>query len=225
MNPSPSNEDNSAIAQMRREYDRGSLNETDVDVDPFAQFARWFDEATAVSAHEANAMTVATVDGEGTPSARTVLLKSFDGAGFVFYTNYESPKGHDLAANPRVALLFYWAALERQVRITGRAEETSAAESDAYFAGRPWGSQIGAAASPQSETIPSRTWLAERFAAAEEEAAVTGSVSRPGFWGGYRVVPERFEFWQGRPNRLHDRLVYRRELADEEIWVIERLAP
>lgn len=225
MNPSPSNEDTSAIAAMRREYDRGALDEADVDADPIEQFARWFDDATAVSAHEANAMTVATVDDRGTPSARTVLLKSFDAAGFVFYTNYESPKGQDLATNPRVALLFYWAPLERQVRITGRTERTSAAESDAYFASRPQGSQIGAAASPQSEIIPNREWLAERFAAAEADAAVSGSVLRPRRWGGYRVVPERFEFWQGRPNRLHDRLVYRRERGDEGSWVVERLAP
>ena len=223
MTASFANDDARAIAAMRREYDRGALDEADVAGDPVTQFARWFEEATAVSAGEANAMTVATVDGDGKPSARTVLLKSFDSAGFVFYTNYESAKGRDLAANPWVALLFYWAPLERQVRITGVASRISAAESDAYFARRPLGSQIGAAASPQSEVIPSRDWLAARFAAAEREAAAAGAVVRPPHWGGIRVVPDRFEFWQGRPNRLHDRLVYVQ--ADGDRWRIERLAP
>jgi len=217
------NEDTRAIAAMRREYDHGALDEVDLASDPVAQFARWFDEATVVSANEANAMVVATVDRDGTPSARTVLLKSFDAAGFVFYTNYESPKWRDLAANPRVALLFYWAPLERQVRVTGLAAQISAAESDAYFAQRPQGSQIGAAASPQSEVIPSRDWLAARFEAAEREAEAAGVVVRPPHWGGIRVAPTRFEFWQGRPNRLHDRLVYVH--GDDGRWRIERLAP
>lgn len=208
---------------MRREYDRGVLDELEVATDPFRQFALWFQEATDAGAAEANAMTVATADPSGMPSARTVLLKSFDSAGFIFFTNYDSPKGRDLAANPRVALLFYWAPLERQVRISGIAERIDAAESDAYFARRPRGSQIAAAASPQSAVIPSRDWLAARFSDVEQEAAARGEVSRPPHWGGYRVVPNRFEFWQGRPNRLHDRLAYVR-LADYQ-WRIERLAP
>lgn len=218
-----SDQDIGSIARMRREYERGALDEAEVATDPFRQFASWFGEATEISAGEANAMTVATVDPTGAPSARTVLLKSVDSTGFVFFTNYDSAKGRDLTANPRVALLFYWAPLERQVRINGVAERIDAAASDAYFARRPRGSQIAAAASPQSAVIPSRDWLAARLSAVEQEAAATGEVPRPPHWGGYRVVPNRFEFWQGRPNRLHDRLAYVR-LADDQ-WRIERLAP
>lgn len=167
-------------------------------------------------------MIVATADARGIPSARTVLLKRFDERGLIFFTNYESHKGRDLATNPHVAALFYWGALERQVRFTGVAERLPAAESDEYFHSRPLGSQIGAVASPQSEVIPSREWLAERFAAAERAAETAGRVERPAHWGGFRIVPDRVEFWQGRANRLHDRIQYRRE---DGRWVIERLAP
>ena len=211
-----------AIPTMRKEYLRGVLDESSVAVDPVAQFALWFEEANAAGLLEANAMTVATAGADGSPSARTVLLKWFDAQGFVFFTNYESPKSRDLNANPRVALLFYWPTLERQVRVIGVAERIDAAESDAYFARRPLGSRISAVASPQSEVIPDRAWLAARFEAVAHEAEATGDVARPPHWGGIRVVPDGFEFWQGRPNRLHDRLQYRQ---GSEGWQIERLAP
>lgn len=207
---------------MRKEYKRGALDEESVTATPMAQFTIWFEEARAAGLIEANAMIVATVDALGAPSARTVLLKRFDEHGLVFFTNYESHKGRDLAVNPRVAALFYWGALERQVRFTGTAERLPAAESDEYFQSRPLGSQIGAVASPQSEVISSREWLAEEFAAAERAAEVAGGVERPDHWGGYRIVPDRVEFWQGRSNRLHDRIQYRLEGGH---WEIERLAP
>ncbi len=210
------------LSTMRKEYRRDALDEAMVAADPFDQFARWFVEAQTAGLVEANAMAVATVSADGTPSARTVLLKGFDDRGFRFFSNYDSPKGRELLANPRCALLFYWAALERQVRITGTAERIAAAESDAYFAERPLGGRIGAVASPQSEVIPDRGWLAERFEAVERAAEETGDITRPAHWGGTRVVPDRFEFWQGRPNRLHDRIEYRRGAQN---WTIVRLAP
>jgi pyridoxamine 5'-phosphate oxidase len=167
-------------------------------------------------------MLVATVGADGQPSQRTVLMKSFDDRGFVFYTNYAGRKGTELAGNPRISLLFYWAELERQVRIGGMAERTSAEESDGYWAIRPRGSQIGSLASPQSQVIPDREWLAHQYEALAARYPDETVVERPDHWGGIRVVPHEFEFWQGRPNRLHDRLQYRREAG---AWVIERLAP
>jgi pyridoxamine 5'-phosphate oxidase len=209
------------ISALRRDYARDELSEKSVDSDPIVQFRRWFDQALEAQVIDANAMTVATAAPDGRPSARVLLLKELDGRGFVFYTNLASAKSRDLAANPFAALCFYWAELERQVRIEGRVEPISDEEADAYFASRPHGSRVGAHASPQSSVIPSAEFLAERVAALE--ARFEGSeIPRPANWGGYRLIPDRIELWQGRPSRLHDRLVYQRSGSD---WVLQRLAP
>ena len=208
------------LAQLRVEYKRAALSECHAASNPYDQLARWLDEAVAAAVPEPNAMTLATVDASGRPAARIVLLKAVDSRGLVFHTNYDSRKGRELAANTRVALLFFWAELERQVRVEGASTKVSATESDAYFALRPHGSQLAAWASPQSAPIADRGWLERQFAAADARFAAT--VPRPPNWGGVRVVPDRFEFWQGRASRLHDRLVWSR--ADTG-WTIERLAP
>ena len=206
---------------MRREYTRAALAEADVDADPVVQFGRWFEQAEEAGLLEPHAMTLATATPDGRPSARMVLLRGFDARGFCFYTNYESRKGVELAANPRAAMVFWWGELERQVRIEGPVAPTSRAESEAYFHSRPPGSQLSAAASPQSRVIPDRAVL-ERRVAELATGAGDGTVPLPEFWGGYRLTHEVVEFWQGRPNRLHDRLRYRRA---GDGWKIERLAP
>ena len=206
---------------MRREYIREALAEADVDADPVVQFGRWFEQAEQAGLLEPHAMTLATATPDGRPSARMVLLRGFDERGFCFYTNYESRKGVELAANPRAALVFWWGELERQVRIEGPVAPTSRAEIEAYFHSRPSGSQLSAAASPQSRVIQDRAVL-ERRVAELATGSADGQVPLPDFWGGYRLTHEVVEFWQGRPNRLHDRLRYRRA---GDGWKIERLAP
>ncbi|MDN7489930.1 pyridoxamine 5'-phosphate oxidase [Burkholderia sp. AU31652] len=211
------------LADLRINYSRASLDEADVAHDPFVQFDRWFKEALAAKLPEPNTMTLATVGADGRPSARIVLIKGVDERGFVFFTNYESRKGRDLAAHPEAALLFYWIELERQVRIEGRIEKTSAEESDRYFASRPLGSRIGAWASQQSAAIDSRATLEAQEKAVSERYG--DNPPRPPHWGGYRLVPDSIEFWQGRPSRLHDRLLYTRDAGTSTGWSISRLSP
>lgn len=208
-------------SSLRKEYKSAGLDKADVHHDPVVQFHAWFENAIDADLHEPNAMILATATGDGKPSARTVLLKGYDERGFVFYTNYEGRKAGELDANPACALLFYWGELERQVRIEGCASRISNEESDAYFASRPRGSRLGAWASEQSRPVEDRTVLEERVRDLEAEYEGRG-VPRPPFWGGYRVEPDTIEFWQGRENRLHDRLVYSR-VGDD--WRIDRLQP
>ena len=210
-------------ADLRREYHRATLNETGVDASPVVQFERWLAEAVKAEVPEPTAMTLATVGEGGRPAARIVLLKDVGAEGFLFFTNYDSRKGRELAAQPYAALLFHWVELERQVRVEGKVSRASAADSDAYFASRPPLSRIGAWASPQSDPIPDRDWLEHEFSTVQERyAADPDSIPRPPHWGGYRLMPSVFEFWQGRQSRLHDRIRYRLEAAH---WRIERLAP
>lgn len=210
------------LSDMRQEYRRDSLEEAEAAANPFAQFEQWFSAYAQATRNDANAMTLATVGRDFRPSSRVVLLKSYDAEGFVFYTNYRSRKGQQIAENPQVALSFYWPELERQIRIEGRAAKVPASESDAYFASRPRGSQLGAHVSAQSMPIPNRAALETDLARVTETYA-NRDVPRPDHWGGYRVAPERIEFWQGRPSRLHDRLVYLRR--PDGGWDRSRLAP
>ena len=211
------------LADLRINYSRASLDEADAAPDPLAQCDRWFKEALAAKLPEPNTMTLATVGDDGRPSARIVLIKGVDERGFVFFTNYESRKGHDLAVHPQAALLFYWIELERKGRIEGRIEKTSAEESDRYFASRPLGSRIGAWASEQSAVIDSRATLEAREKTISERYG--DNPPRPPHWGGYRLVPDAIEFWQGRPSRLHDRLLYTRDATASPGWTISRLSP
>jgi pyridoxamine 5'-phosphate oxidase len=208
------------IADLRQEYMRAGLTEADALPDPYAQFERWFGEAMAAGVPLANAMTLATVGADGAPDARVVLLKGIAQGGFVFYTNYQSRKGRQLAARPEACLVFLWSQLERQVRIAGRVAKVAAGDADAYFETRPLGARLSAWASAQSAPVADRAAL-ER-AMDQARARFGERPPRPAHWGGYRLVPERIEFWQGRENRLHDRLLYRRA---EGAWQIERLAP
>lgn len=210
-----------SIANIRKEYSRESLSEADVHPDPIEQFAKWFGEALNAKVPEANAMSVSTVGPSGRPSSRIVLIKEFDKRGFTWFTNYDSRKGHELHENQYAALLFYWIELERQVRVEGRVERISAAESDNYFQSRPLQSRIGAIASEQSRPVASREELEARFALAEKECG--GHPQRPAHWGGYRLVPDYLEFWQGRPSRLHDRVAYQRQA--DGAWMRQRLQP
>ena len=208
------------LSSLRQEYMRAGLAEADAHADPFVQFARWFKEALAAELTLANAMTLATVSPEGAPDARVVLLKGVEGGGFVFYTNYRSRKGSQLDARPDACLLFFWAPLERQVRIEGSVAKVSTQDSDAYFLSRPLGARLSARASAQSSVVEGRNVL--EIAVQEQEEQFGENPPRPPHWGGYRVTPSRIEFWQGRENRLHDRLLY---TPVRGAWTIERLAP
>ena len=210
------------LSDLRQSYERGALDRADLPADPLDLFHAWFADAQAAGVVEPNAMTLATAAPDGRPSARIVLLKGADARGFSFYTNHDSRKGRELDAHPVAALVFWWGPLERQVRVEGRVERVGTAEADAYYASRPRGSRLGAWASPQSAEIPDRSPLDERLAGAEARFA-GGDVPRPDFWGGYRVVPDAVEFWQGRPSRLHDRFLYRLGAAGD--WQPSRLAP
>lgn len=211
-----------SIADLRREYARARLDEADVSHDPFVEFARWFAEAQEAQLPEPDAMTLATATADGAPSARVVLLKAFDDRGFVFFTDYRSRKGGELESNPRAALVFFWGELERQVRITGGVSLASREESERYFRSRPLGSRLGAWASHQSRVIPGRAALESDLREVEARFG-DRDVPLPAHWGGYRVVPDTIEFWQGRENRLHDRIRYVREGGRG--WRVERLSP
>jgi pyridoxamine 5'-phosphate oxidase len=212
------------LADLRQEYMRAGLSEAQADRDPFRQFELWFEDAVRAKLPLPNAMTLATVTPQGAPSARIVLLKGIEDGGFVFYTNYRSRKGRELEARPAACLVFQWSDLERQVRIDGMVERVSAAASDAYYASRPLGARLSAWASTQSETVSSRAHL--EAAMQESSRRHAENPPRPPHWGGYRVMPQAIEFWQGRADRLHDRLVYKRnQAATGAGWTIERLAP
>ncbi|MFN8250812.1 MAG: pyridoxamine 5'-phosphate oxidase [Ferruginibacter sp.] len=210
------------IADIRKDYKMKSLSESDVAATPKEQFDAWWDDAMKSDILEVNAMTLATVDKEGIPAARIVLLKGYDERGFVFFTNYNSAKGGELAHNTNACLVFFWKELERQVRITGIAEKISTEESIAYFNSRPDGSKIGAWASPQSLAVAGKAWLKETFEYYAERFK-HGQIPKPPHWGGYRIKPLKAEFWQGRPSRMHDRILYTKQ--DDGSWKIERLAP
>jgi pyridoxamine 5'-phosphate oxidase len=212
-----------SLADMRDEYARATLSEHDVDPDPIKQFDRWLAEAQAARSVQATAMTLATATPDGRPSARIVLLKGADERGFVFYTDYRSRKGQELTRNPHAALVWFWPDLERQVRVTGSVSRTTAAESAAYFDSRPLGSRLSALASHQSTVIPGRADIEARVVELAHKYDAAAPPPPPEYWGGYRLKPETIEFWQGRPNRLHDRLLYTREQGGR--WRIERLSP
>ena len=210
------------IAEIRKEYSHKILVESEIDADPIKQFNTWWQDALEAKIPEVNAMTVATASSDGMPSARTILLKGFSEKGFVFFTNYNSYKGQQIAENPKACLVFFWRELERQVRITGLIEKTSAEENDSYFQSRPKASQVSAIASPQSQVIENRQWLDDRYKKLLEQLDQT-HIQRPEHWGGFIVKPVIIEFWQGRPGRLHDRIQY--TILEDGNWKMERLAP
>ena len=211
-----------SLADLRQNYTKGGLLKKDVQMNPLQQFRKWFHEAINSEILEPNAMTLATINSEGKPVARIVLLKNLDEQGFIFFTNYQSQKGQNLLDNPWASLVFWWGELERQVRVEGKVAKISESESDQYFYSRPIGSQLGAWASPQSQVIPNRQFLENRLQEFTQQYE-NKTIPRPENWGGYRVIPNTIEFWQGRQNRLHDRLCYR--LNEEQQWQIDRLAP
>lgn len=215
------NRDNYHIAHLRKNYQLMGLDENSIKTDPMEQFSQWFNAALESEITEPNAMILSTVSPEGSPSSRTVLLKGLEADGFIFFTNYESEKGRHIGNNDNVAILFLWLDLERQVRITGRAEKLPTPASETYFKSRPVDSQIGAWASSQSEVVPGREYLEKKFESMKQRFS-DGEIPLPPFWGGYKVVPSKMEFWQGRPNRLHDRILYTRSGNG---WKIERLSP
>ena len=220
--------DPAALAALRRSYELAGLDVSDVDSDPVTQFLRWLKDAAAAELREPNAFTLATADRTGRPRARTVLLKAADATGFTFFTNYHSMKGAHLASNPQGSMCFAWIELERQVIVTGQVERTTAEETAVYFRSRPHGSQLGALASHQSSVLESREVLTERFAELGEQYPEGSEVPVPDYWGGFRLTPDEVEFWQGRPNRLHDRVRYRRASDTgnaSDAWIIERLSP
>jgi pyridoxamine 5'-phosphate oxidase len=213
---------NISLANLRQNYTRDGLKETEANTNPWKLFKFWLEQAISAQLVEPNAMTLATTNYEGKPTARMVLLKHIDERGFIFFTNYESHKGMQLQEKPWGALVFWWGELERQVRVEGKVEKVSASESDIYFQHRPRGSQLGAWVSPQSQVIPNREVLESKLIEVQEQFQ-DGVIPRPANWGGFRVIPQQIEFWQGRPNRLHDRLLY--SLQDDGTWQRERLAP
>ncbi|MBC7654119.1 MAG: pyridoxamine 5'-phosphate oxidase [Oligoflexus sp.] len=214
--------DKATIQNLRQDYRSAALSEEDATENPYKLFEKWFSEALNADVLDPNAMTLATCSNNCMPSARIVLLKEFNEEGFVFYTNYESQKGIEIQQNPYVALVFFWADLERQIRVEGVVEKVSEEESTSYFKSRPKGSQLGALTSPQSKRIPNREFLVEKLAQLEKEYE-DNEIIKPKYWGGYRVIPNKIEFWQGRSNRLHDRLAYIQE--KDQSWKFERLAP
>ena len=214
----------SDLASRRADYESAGLDVGDVDPNPLAQWQQWYDQASLAGCVEPNAFVLSTVDHEGWPQSRYLLARGADERGFAFFTNYESPKSAQLMREPRAAMLFTWLQLHRQVRVLGVVDRLPEAESDEYFASRPRGSQLGAWSSPQSQVLPDRGFLEERVARFEETFANVDDVPRPAYWGGWLLDPVSYEFWQGRPSRLHDRVRYRRR-ANDDAWIIERLAP
>lgn len=221
MSPNENTDIREIVQNLRHDFTKAALEKASARRDPFEQFALWIGEAVEKNLHEPNAMTLSTATPDGFPSSRVVLLRGFDQSGFTFFTNYDSRKGAEIAANPRAALLFYWAPIEKQVRLEGLIEKISEKASDEYFASRPRESRIGAWTSPQSQPIENRRALEEKYAELGERFA-SGEIERPPNWGGYVLKPVRFEFWQGRASRLHDRLLYTKSGTS---WQIERLAP
>lgn len=210
------------LADMREEYTRGALHKSDLQESPFNQFEFWFDQIKEMGVPDANAFTLSTVKENGTPASRVVLLKGLENELFIFFTNYASDKGREISNNEHVAMNFFWRDLERQVRIEGKATRISEEASDLYFNSRPYSSQLGALASPQSEVIESREWLEERWSKLQSDFPQAEEIKRPEHWGGYAIKPDYFEFWQGRASRLHDRFGYR---LQNSVWSIDRLAP